>query len=270
MTHIILFRCVLIASMLVGLFSHTVCTGIREASSDAPSSASNPKLSPDAIRDPDAHGATQISFSHILSDKFRHVSLSSAPPTQEELASAGNDPTTFLFSDPPKLRSAPIVDLSQPRPFRSLNALVHRYRHLHVYRSLGNGLTDSRILLMRRPPSTEILVVPSDKVVGLDERIKDIEYVKRNYGDEVAWLRFHKLFTPLPEQAEAGWKGKGWKMMMNSGLTSVSERSWEEIRQELDEKRVGKLLSKDGQSWLGIRINPQGLAEHYDVSLHVL
>ncbi len=132
---------------------------------------------------------TPVSYDDIAERRFSP--LASAPSNTLSPFEGDGDSATFLFADPPEEHFAPIIDLTHPRTFSSLNALIHRWKHLHIYRTQPDGSVHSLTFLMRRPPNAGYELARGWKVVGLNERIHTIEYIKRRYGASVAWARFH-------------------------------------------------------------------------------
>lgn len=140
-----------------------------------------------------------VSYEDILQGRFRHT---------DTVPASEHHPDTFLFADPPQRGWAPIFDLTHLQPYSSLKPLVHRYRHLHIYRTLPSARLQSHIIVLqtdlRKPP----LLTDGNRIHDLNERINRIEYIKSRYGRKVAWARFHKLFTPIhgPEKAGPLWE----------------------------------------------------------------
>ncbi|TKY89886.1 hypothetical protein EX895_001183 [Sporisorium graminicola] len=212
-----------------------------------------------------------ISFDDIIQGHFLPV-----PISQTRIAHIieGNQyPETLLFADVPQPNWAPIVDLTQPQSFRSLNALLQRYRHLHIYRNrfgANSGEFDSIVLLTGRSPKVPAInIAAGARVFGLNERIREMESIRRRYGMNVAWARFHSLFRPIEgEQANARAASKTWADIVASPFVHSVGMLGIELRQHLDHFRMGKFLSIDGSHVLGIRISPEGVAEHYEQALH--
>lgn len=230
-------------------------------------------------RDSHAIGASPrdvvpVSFEDIASGRFQPMETKSVHLPQ--LIEGDQYPNTLLFADPPKAAWAPIIDVTEPISYRALNALVQRYRHLHVYRNYRNGGFDSRIIVVRKAPLHGVVVARGSRIEGLNERIVEIEHVRRRYGMEVAWARFHRLFTPVEDVAPAEDSrdktyrrgSPTWADIVASEFIPVAGTAPEAIREHLDLHRIGKFKSLDGKHWLGIRVSPQGIADHYEAALH--
>lgn len=212
-----------------------------------------------------------VSFDDIIQGRF--VPLPVSQTHLKDVIEGEQDPYTLLFSDQSKAEAegAPIIELTHPRSFRSLNALMHRYRHVHIYRHISgpdDGFFESKIVLMRRQPLPGgISIAPGSRVIGLDERISEIEHIRRRYGLEVAWARFHKLFTSLEGIDQAQVAIRTWADIVSSPFVPV-DQGGSGIRYYLDFYRMGKFLSLDGRHILGIRINLQGVADHYEQAIN--
>lgn len=211
---------------------------------------------------------TSVSFDDIVSGRFQPTGIESIHIPQ--LIEGEQYPNTLLFADPPKPTWAPIVDVTEPISFRALNALVHRYRHLHVYRSNPHGDFDSYIVMMRKSPIQRLAIVPGSRLHGLNQRIQEIEYIRQRYGPEVVWSRFHRLFTPLDEllTSEPGKATPTWADIVASDFIPSLGENPVAIREHLNRHRLGKFYSLDGKHWLGIRVNPLGIADHYESVIH--
>ena len=208
-----------------------------------------------------------ISFDDIMQGRFVPV------PVKEthiaHILEGDQHPDTLLFADPPKASWAPIIDLTYPRPFRSLNALMQRYKHLHIYRHPVHPYSDSFdsvVVLLRRPPNPYgVVTAAGSRIVGLNERIREIEYIRHRYGANVAWARFHKTFTPIENAGiDATRASKTWAEIVASPFVASFGANPLDLRLHLDHYRMAKFLSLDGRHLLGIRVNPQGVADHYE------
>ncbi|SJX63996.1 uncharacterized protein SRS1_11236 [Sporisorium reilianum f. sp. reilianum] len=222
-----------------------------------------PRRSPDDL--------SPISFDDIRQGRFVPVPISQTRIS--DIIEGDRYPDALLFADPPQTNWAPIIDLTQPLSFRSLNALLQRYRHLHIYRNRygsRRGDFDSIVVLAGRSLKTpEIHIAPGARIAGLNERIYAIESIKRKYGFNLAWARFHSLFTPIRiDGNDASGGKKTWADIVASPFVQSVGLQGEELRQHLDHFRMGKFLSFDGSRVLGIRISPEGIAEHHEQALN--
>ncbi|SPO28660.1 uncharacterized protein UTRI_04538 [Ustilago trichophora] len=211
---------------------------------------------------------TSVSFDDIMSGRFQPTGIGSVHIPQ--LIEGEEYPHTLLFADPPKPAWAPIVDVTEPISFRALNALVHRYRHLHVYRSNTHEGFDSYIVIVRKPPIQGVAIIRGSRIHGLNQRIQEIEYIRQRYGSEVVWSRFHRLFTPFDEllASEPGKATPTWADIVASDFVPSLGENPVAIREHLNRHRLGKFKSLDGKHWLGIRVKPMGIADHYESMIH--
>ncbi|CDU25278.1 uncharacterized protein SPSC_05112 [Sporisorium scitamineum] len=235
------------------------------------SSSSSPHLSTADVPRHSPYDLTPISFDDIIQGRFRPVPISQT--LFPHIVEGDQYPDTLLFADPPEKNWAPIIDLTQPHSFRSLNALLQRHRHLHIYRNRfgsSNGEFDSIIVLADRSSKRPgINIAPGARIFGFNERIREIESIKRRYGFNVAWARFHSLFTPIQaDENEARSGSRTWADIVTSPFVQSVGMQGKELRQHLDHFRMGKFLSIDGSHVMGIRISPEGVAEHYEEALH--
>ncbi|SPO28148.1 uncharacterized protein UTRI_04538_B [Ustilago trichophora] len=211
---------------------------------------------------------TPVHFDDILSGRFQPTGIESIHIPH--LIEGDRYPNTLLFADPPKPAWAPIVDVTDPISFHSLNALVHRYRHLHIYRNNPDGSFDSYIMIVRSSPIKGLVIARGSRIDGLNQRIQEIEYIRRKYGPEVVWSRFYRLFTPIDELVTSEQR-KAWPTWADIVASDVIPSFGEnpiEIREHLNRHRFGKFESLDGKYWLGIRVNPLGIADHYESAIH--
>lgn len=212
---------------------------------------------------------TPLSFDDVVDGRYLHTPIASTHISQ--LTEAENDPTTLLLADDTRHSVGPIVDLTNPRSYRSFNALVHRYRMVNFYRILPDGSIDARSLFFSPRAKKLLSITRGAPLVALQERISKIEHIRRNYGDNVAWARFHRPFTPVSRAVrESGVQVQPtWKDILATGFYQTPIRGRvEEIRTYFDTHRMAKFISIDGMHFLGIRIDADGIASHLEAPMH--
>lgn len=245
-----------------------------EEQQDIASSSTHPPLLPNAVLHPPApldassFAIYPISFDDLISDHFypllpHRLHLS-------DIIAGEHSPHTILVSDTSKRNLAPIIDLTHPLPYPSLNALMARYQHLHVYRLRPDDTVQSIMIVPRSRPVSGVVVMPGPNSVK--ERIREIEYVKRKYGENVAWARFHKLFSPV-QQVEGEGEGSGrgmptWADIVASELLDARSVEGGTIRERLDRERLGRFRSLDRSSWFGVRVGRDGVANHLEEAVY--
>jgi hypothetical protein len=218
---------------------------------------------------PDPFDPTPLSFDDIVDGRYVPTPITSTHISQ--LTEAENDATTLLLADDTRHSAGPIVDLTNPRSYRSFNALVHRYRMVDLYRILPDGSIDARSLFFSPRAKKLLSITKGAPLIALHERISKIEHIRRNYGDNVAWARFHRPFTPVHRAIrESGVQVQPtWKDVLATGFFQTPIRGQAaEIRTYFDTHRIAKFISIDGTHFLGVRIDADGIASHLEAPMH--